>query len=71
MHYQDGSNYYMLITNSGDQYGSYNSLRPFYVNLSSGNVTMSHNVTVGGTVNAASVQVQQSKCSSIRRYYGV
>ena len=40
MHYQDGSNYYMLVTNSGDQYGSYNSLRPFYVNLASGNVTL-------------------------------
>jgi len=57
MHYQDGANYYMLVTNSGDQYGSYNNLRPFYVNLTSGNVGMNHNLTVAGTMNAGSVQV--------------
>lgn len=49
MHYQDGTNYYMLVTNSGDQYGTYNGLRPFYVNLANGNVTMSHNVAIAGT----------------------
>ncbi|HCR2004091.1 tail protein [Enterobacter cloacae] len=36
---QDGSNLYLMLTNSGDQYGSYNGLRPFAVNLSSGDVT--------------------------------
>lgn len=36
----DGSNLYLMLTNSGDQYGSYNSLRPLAVNLSSGDVTM-------------------------------
>lgn len=40
----DGSNTYLLITNSGDQYGSWNGLRPFYVNNASGDVTMSQNV---------------------------
>ena len=51
--YQDGSNFYYLITASGDQYGSYNGLRPFSFNLSSGYVTMSNGVTVnaGMTVN--------------------
>ena len=29
-----------MITNSGDQLGSYNSLRPFVVNLASGDVTI-------------------------------
>ena len=37
---QDGSNLYLMLTNSGEQYGSYNSLRPLAVNLSSGDVTM-------------------------------
>ena len=37
---QDGSNLYLMLTNSGDQYGSYNSLRPLAVSLSSGDVTM-------------------------------
>lgn len=37
---QDGSNLYLMLTKSGDQYGSYNSLRPLAVNLSSGDVTM-------------------------------
>jgi Bacterial shufflon protein, N-terminal constant region len=40
MHYQDGTNYYMLTTNSGDQYGAYNTLRPFYVGLATGNLTL-------------------------------
>jgi len=37
---QDGSNLYLMLTNSGDQYGNYNSLRPLAVSLSSGDVTM-------------------------------
>lgn len=37
---QDGSNLYLMLTNSGDQYGSYNGLRPLSVSLSSGDVTM-------------------------------
>ena len=37
---QDGSNLYLMLTNSGDQYGSYNGLRPLAVSLSSGDVTM-------------------------------
>lgn len=35
---QDGSNFYMLLTASGDQYGSWNSLRPMQVALASGDV---------------------------------
>ncbi|EOC9244505.1 phage tail protein [Enterobacter cloacae] len=37
----DGSNLYLMITNSGDQYGAYNNLRPFTVNLATGYPTMS------------------------------
>jgi hypothetical protein len=35
----DGTNFYLLLTNSGNQYGSWNALRPMYVNLSTGYVT--------------------------------
>lgn len=47
---QDGSNFYMLPTNSLDQYGPWNSLRPFYMDMASGLVTMSHGVNVVGRV---------------------
>jgi len=35
----DGSNTYLLLTNSGDQYGQWNSIRPWYVDNSNGNNT--------------------------------
>lgn len=44
----DGSDYYLMATASGSQYGSYNSLRPFSFNLASGNVTIGQQVTITG-----------------------
>lgn len=38
---QDGGSLYLMLTNSGDQYGSFNSLRPLIVNLTNGYPTMS------------------------------
>lgn len=49
----DGSNYYLLFTNPDDQYGSWNTLRPFYANLASGNVGIGNSalyVQHGGNV---------------------
>ncbi len=34
----NGTNLYLMITNSGNQYGTFNSLRPFVANLANGNV---------------------------------
>jgi hypothetical protein len=45
---QDGSDTYLLVTNSGDQYGVWNGLRPFRISNSSGRVTMENNLTCGG-----------------------
>jgi hypothetical protein len=45
---QDGTDTYLLITNSGDQYGVWNSLRPFRVNNASGRITMENNLTCAG-----------------------
>lgn len=41
----DGADFYTLLTNAGDQYGSWNGLRPFRINLSSGDVYINCNST--------------------------
>lgn len=46
----DNSHFYILLTNSGNPTGSYNSLRPFYINLSSGRVTIGNGLSVSGTI---------------------
>ncbi|MCL5533633.1 tail fiber domain-containing protein [Enterobacter kobei] len=56
----DGGNTYFLLTNSGDPDGSWNGLRPIYWNNTTGNVSMGHIVTVGGTLNANSGVVSGS-----------
>ena len=38
---QDGSSLYLMVTNSGDQYGTFNSLRPLTISLTNGYPTMS------------------------------
>lgn len=45
---QDGAHLYLLFTNSGDQYGTWNSLRPFYANTSTGHVTIGNGLSVVG-----------------------
>ncbi|MFE8150198.1 tail fiber protein [Brenneria goodwinii] len=42
----DGSNFYLLLTNKGDKTGSWNALRPFRIDLATGNVAIEHNVDV-------------------------
>lgn len=45
----DGSNFYMLLTNSGEAAsGNYNSLRPLRINLSTGEVDMSNGLISSG-----------------------
>ena len=76
----DGSNFYMLYTASGDQYGGWNSLRPFRIDNVNGhvylgnsaltvehssNVTVANNLTVNGAVRDKNkVGVIQMKASS-------
>jgi hypothetical protein len=43
---QDGGSLYVLLTNSGNQYGSWNGLRPLIVNLANGLVTCGNNITI-------------------------
>ena len=54
--YSDSSYFYVLLTNSGSPNGSFNSLRPFYVNLASGAVTMANSVIIAGGVSADSIK---------------
>ena len=51
---QDGATTYLLLTASGDQYGSWNGLRPFYVDDATGNVSIGTQLTVTGSVSAGS-----------------
>jgi len=47
----DGIRFYLMMTNKNDIYGGYNSLRPFYVDVATGNVALQHNVSVGGPLS--------------------
>ena len=47
----DGGNYYTLITNSGDPWGTWNNLRPFTISLTTGTVSMSSGVNISGGFN--------------------
>ena len=52
----DGSNTYFLPTALNDQYGSWtDTIRPFYFNNATGNVTMKHNVGIGGNLSVSGV----------------
>jgi hypothetical protein len=68
----DGANTYFLLTNSGDQYGQWNGLRPWRVDNVSGQITMSNNPWVNAgsgfypLVVNSSGNVFQSQCSVYR-----
>jgi len=59
----DGTNTYLLLTNSGDQYGLWNELRPFTVNNASGALN------VGGTLNTGG-EIQTTSANAIRMVQG-
>ena len=47
----DSTTFWMLLTDKGNKYGTYNNLRPFSIDLSTGNVGMGHHVSVGGNIS--------------------
>lgn len=58
----DGDNFYILFTDSGGALtGSWNSLRPFRISLTTGDVTMEHNLTVSGQVVAKKEMSSQNR----------
>lgn len=54
---QDGSSLYLLFTASGNQYGSWNSLRPFTVDLVSGQVSIGDGLAFGSQVGASTTDL--------------
>jgi hypothetical protein len=50
----DGTAFYILVTDAGSQGAGFNSLRPFTLDLSTGNVSMAHTVSVGGNLGVGS-----------------
>jgi hypothetical protein len=52
IHRNDGGEYYILKTASGDQYGVWDDKRPFFINLSTGRVAMIENVGIGQAPSA-------------------
>jgi hypothetical protein len=54
----DGNDTYLLITNSGDQFGGWNTLRPFAFNNATGLVTVANGLNVSG--GSISRNVRQS-----------
>lgn len=44
----DGTNMWLMLTNSQDQYGTYNSLRPMRVQLADGKVVFGNTIAVAG-----------------------
>jgi hypothetical protein len=51
----DGGGVYFLLTNSGDPYGTFNSLRPFTITLSDGTVQFYTAVQLGSTVKSSGI----------------
>lgn len=48
----DGNNLYLMITDKGDAYGAYNSLRPLWVSLATGGLNSATPLTVSNTIYA-------------------
>lgn len=46
----DGSSTYLMLTNSGDSLGTWNSLRPLTINNASGAVSIGNSLTVNGDI---------------------
>jgi len=73
----DGTNYFMLLTAAGDPYGTWNSIRPFTINLATGDTTIngvtsraSGNVEFSGAQVATGVGVIRDSGGGWLRTYG-
>lgn len=57
----DGNNTYFMLTNADDQYGSYNGLRPLYINNSNGGVVIGHAASINGTLTVGGISSFNNK----------
>lgn len=66
----DGVTTYFLLTNSGDANGSYNSLRPFYIDLATGKTHMNNStainggLTVGGGITTGKLNINAASSTA-------
>lgn len=68
----NGTNFYLLPTNPGDPYGAWHAtLRPFFIDLITGNVGMNANVTIGGAGNLLDVNAVAASGLSIDAAGGI
>ena len=58
MFYNDGGSFFILLTNNNDVNGNYNGLRPFYINESSGRVSMENGLDLVNTPQNTSLYSQ-------------
>lgn len=65
----DGSNWYLMLTASGDQNGAYNSLRPLRVSATTGAVAIGNGLSVAGTATFTG-NVTGSGFADFARFYG-
>lgn len=63
----DGGSTYFMLTNSGDQLGGWNSLRPISINNSTGNVSMGHELRVNGELALSGRTINFLKSGSVPR----
>ncbi|EPE3945687.1 tail fiber domain-containing protein [Shigella sonnei] len=54
----DGGTTYFMLTASGDKFGSWNALRPMYINNASGAVTMGNGLSLAGGLNVTSGNIR-------------
>ncbi|PAO24605.1 gp53-like domain-containing protein [Enterobacter roggenkampii] len=67
---QDGTTLYLMLTNAGDQYGSYNDFRPLIVDLRTGAVTLPGGTGVNGKLYAGEVDVGASRITNDGNIFG-
>lgn len=68
----DGTNTYFLLTNSSTPYDSWNSLRPFWINNTTGAVTMQNGLTVNNSsLIVSNGQYYRSESGAVECQYNV
>ncbi|WP_413449719.1 phage tail protein [Erwinia sp. LJJL01] len=65
----DGARHYLMLTNKDNEYGSFNDLRPFYVDVATGKCQFGHDVGFSGNIYGSGVIQPGSYSNFDARYY--
>lgn len=66
LHRHDGTNYHVLFTNLDDANGTWNALRPFVVNLSSGLVTITNRLNLATDFTGATSMIGLNSYGAVK-----